>query len=290
MIAPTKLIYGHYECRNLNETMPVLTELLGLEVAGEKGRAIVMKHPNTDWRLMVREGEPNAANKPLLNHYGVRVRFREEIDRAFEYLTANKEKYHLAQVHKPKEHHVAYSFFFLEPGGNYWECEYHEPEAVKEVVVYGAPWKTPYPEEKFPGKGYVPQGLTHGTLECDNKEVTVRFLRDVLGLEIIPAPGGLPGVYVKHHAHHFYVVVIPKKKRVYLNENSRLTLQLESSEAVREAHREFSKSGKDLGITKLGEIRQEEGEVSFSFSDPDRNWWELAASGLLSRQQDFPAR
>jgi len=32
-----------------------------------------MKHPNTDWILVVHEGSPDAPDKPFRNHYGVRV-------------------------------------------------------------------------------------------------------------------------------------------------------------------------------------------------------------------------
>ena len=37
------------------------------------------------------------------------------------------------------------------------------------------------PEERFPGRGYLPQALSHGTREARDKEATVRFLTDVLG-------------------------------------------------------------------------------------------------------------
>ena len=49
------------------------------------------------------------------------------------------------------------------------------------------PWCEKMPEERFPGRGYLPQALTHGTRECDDKEVSARFYSEVLGLEIAGA-------------------------------------------------------------------------------------------------------
>lgn len=36
MLKPVGLIRGHYECRSFVETLPILTDILSLEVAGEK--------------------------------------------------------------------------------------------------------------------------------------------------------------------------------------------------------------------------------------------------------------
>jgi hypothetical protein len=131
------------------------------------------------------------------------------------------------------------------------------------------------PEHKFPGKGYIPHGLTHGTLECDDKVVTERFLREVLGLEIVP--GEREVIYFKHPATPWYVVVVPVKNRRYLNPNSRFTLEVESIDELEEAHREFTNSASEAGITEVGELMQLGETVSFFLSDPDRNWWEITA-------------
>ena len=35
MLNPTGLIHGHYECRSFNQTIPILNDILALEVVGE---------------------------------------------------------------------------------------------------------------------------------------------------------------------------------------------------------------------------------------------------------------
>ena len=56
MLNPIGLTHGHYECRALDETLPIFTDLLAMQVLERgKGQAVV-RHPNTSWRLVVHEG------------------------------------------------------------------------------------------------------------------------------------------------------------------------------------------------------------------------------------------
>jgi catechol 2,3-dioxygenase-like lactoylglutathione lyase family enzyme len=280
MLKKPQLIEGHYECRSFDETLPVFTDLLGMEVIQRHNDAeLAMKHPNTGWTLVLHEAGSDAKNKPLMNHYGWRVSSRAEVDSACEYLKKVKDQYRLPRVGKPSMLHIAYSFYFGEPGGNSLELEYYEPEAAKQAAVYGPHWQAPYPAEKFSGKGYVCQGLSHGTLECDEseKESYRRFIGEVLGLELVPLPPTLPVLYLKDAFNPWYIVVVPQKIRNYLNENSRFTLKLASVAALREAHQEFARMGKEVGITYLSELRNENGGSHFFLSDPAKNWWEITA-------------
>lgn len=275
MLKPIGLTEGHYECRLLNETLPIFTDLLALEVIERKEKEAVVKHPNTEWRLVVHEGGPNAANKPHTNHYGFRVSSSKEIPNAYEYLTEHKEEYKIKSVTKPHEAHFAYSVYFKEPGGNDLEIEYYNPAAVKQGRKIAAPhWTTPLSEEKFPGKGYVPQAMTHGTLNCDDKAVNDRFVEEVLGLKIIG--GGRTSTYISHPSTPWYIVVLPTTRRDYLTAANRFTLKLASADEVGDAHKEFSTRGKDLGIDELWDL-QENGRVHFIFSDISKNWWEVTS-------------
>jgi catechol 2,3-dioxygenase-like lactoylglutathione lyase family enzyme len=276
MLKPLGLIHGHYECRSLAQTLPIFTDLLALEVVAETDGRSVVKHPNTDWLLVVHEGGPPAPDKPLMNHYGVRVTERQEVDAAWEYASAHREKYGIQRITRPGELHFAYSFYFKEPGGNHWEIEFYDQAAAGGRSAATQHWSVPMAAARFPGKGYVPQALTHGTLECNDKEASSRFYRDVLGLEI--AGAGRVSVHIKHPATPWYLVVLPAKTRHYLSPANRFTLKLASPDAVLESHREFAASGNALGITELGEVRTAGDEVSFLFGDLDRNWWELCAA------------
>ena len=80
------IVKGHYECHSLDESLPVLSELLALETVDRRDKEATMKHPNTDWLLVVHESGPDVEDKPFRNHYGVRVTNNQEVDRAYGYL------------------------------------------------------------------------------------------------------------------------------------------------------------------------------------------------------------
>jgi catechol 2,3-dioxygenase-like lactoylglutathione lyase family enzyme len=277
MLKPLCLIQGHYECRSLAETVPIFTDLLAMDVVERTAGQAILKHPNTEWLLVAHEGGSDAPDKPHNNHYGFRVARPEEIAAAWKYLEANSDRYGIRRVTPPRESHYANSIYLAEPGGNDLEIEYYAPEAVAAGRSIAAPhWARPLPEARFPGRGYVPQALTHGTLECDDKEASERFYRNVLGLEI--AGGGRISTYIKHSSTPWYIVVLPVKRRHYLGRSNRFTLRVASPEAVEEAHRLFATTGKSLGIAALDDLQHCAGAVAFTFSDLDRNWWEVTAA------------
>jgi catechol 2,3-dioxygenase-like lactoylglutathione lyase family enzyme len=222
MLKPTGLIAGHYECRSLDETLPVFTDLLAMNIVERKPGEATLKHPNTDWRLIVHEGGPNAPEKTFDNHYGFRVGTHEEVEAAWKYVEAHKDKYHLSKITKPQSAHFAYSIYFREPGGNHLEIEYYNPGGALHGRAHTAGhWDNPLTSDRFPGRGYLPQAFTHGTLQCDDVERSRRFYVEVLGLEI--AAGFNIAQYIKHPSTPWYIVVLQRSPRQYLAPVNRFT-------------------------------------------------------------------
>ena len=274
MLEITGLIAGHYECRSLAETLPIFTDLLAMEIEERKSNEAILKHPNTDWRLIVHEGGRNAPEKGFDNHYGFRVASHEEVEAAWRYIEAHKEQYRLSKITKPQSAHFAYSIYFREPGGNHLEIEYYNPGGALHGRSHTAGhWEKPLTSERFPGRGYLPQAFTHGTLQCDNTEKSRRFYVEVLGLEI--AAGFNLAQYIKHPSSPWYIVVLQRAPRQYLAPVNRFTLQLASKADVEQAHRDFAAGGESIGITELGTLEANADKTSFIFSDLDKNWWEL---------------
>ena len=274
MLKTTGLIAGHYECRSLAETLPVFTDLLAMDIVEQKPGEATLKHPNTDWRLIVHEGGPDAPEKTFDNHYGFRVASHEEVEAAWRYIEGHKEQYHLSKITKPQSAHFAYSVYFREPGGNHLEIEYYNPGGALHGRSHTAGhWDKVLPNDHFPGRGYVPQAFTHGTLQCDDLERSRRFYTEVLGLEI--AAGFSTAQYIKHPAAPWYIVILQRKPRQYLAPVNRFTLQLGSTREVEQGYRDFSSNDAAAGITDLGKLDSVNGRTSFIFSDPDKNWWEL---------------
>jgi catechol 2,3-dioxygenase-like lactoylglutathione lyase family enzyme len=276
MLKTTGLIAGHYECRSLEETLAVFTDLLAMEIVERKAGEATLQHPNTDWRLIVHEGGAAAPEKGFDNHYGFRVASHQEVEAAWEFVEANKEKYRLSKITKPQSAHFAYSIYFREPGGNHLEIEYYNPGGALHGRSHTAGhWDDALNSERFPGRGYVPQAFTHGTLQCDDIERSRRFYVEVLGLEI--AAGFSTAQYIKHPSTPWYVVVLQRSPRQYLAPVNRFTLQMASAAAVEQAHREFAARKNELALTELGKLESTDGKANFIFSDLDKNWWELTS-------------
>jgi catechol 2,3-dioxygenase-like lactoylglutathione lyase family enzyme len=281
MIKPIALSATHMECRDLQESMAVLTDLLAFEKVAEKPGEATLKHPNTHWLLVLHEAGPDAPTKQMHNHWGVRVATMEEVDRAYEYLNAHKAEYKLGHIGKPLWNHGSYSCYFVEPGTNGWEIESYEAVNRKESAkakaggVRGPHWSTPFPEERFPGRGYVPQGFTHGTLVARDMNVNRKFYTEVLGLEVHQANDHV--IYVKHPDTRTYIVCAERKDFRVFSPNFRNTLTVESNEAVKQAYRRFAEAGQALGVTELFPINENGSSVSFCFRDPGTNCWEITS-------------
>lgn len=276
MLKPTGLIAGHYETRSLDQTVPILTGLLAMEVVSAQPGGAVLQHPNSAWRLVVHDGGPAAEDKPHNNHYGFRVAGHEEVDAAFAYVTSHKQDYGIRLLARPHETHFAYSIYFREPGGNDLEIEWYDTRAAEQGRAIAArPWADPISEERFPGRGYVPQAMSHGTLQCGDQAASNRFYEEVLGLKIVG--GGRISTYIAHPSTPWYVVVLPDRKPGQLNQVNRFVLSAASADHVAEAHKALTAGGKERGVTDLDALSTGGDDACFLLKDLDGNWWEYTS-------------
>ena len=282
MITTTGLAATHMECRDLRESLAVMTELLAFEKISEKSGEATLKHPNTHWLLVLHEAGSDAPAKPMHNHWGVRVVSPEEVDRAYDYLVAHKLQYKLRAIGKPTWSHGSYSCYFVEPGTNGWEIECYEAFNRKQATaerfgaVKTAHWNELLPEARFPGRGYVPQGFTHGTLVSSDLEASKNFYTKVLNLDVHRFNENV--IYIKHPGTKTFVVCALRENAPVFSVNFRNTLTVASKDAVKDAYREFSQSGKTLGVSELFELKEADDSAAFCFRDPGTNCWEIAAA------------
>ena len=279
VLHPTGLVHGHSECRYLDESIPVLTQVLALDLVQRRDHEAVLKHPNTGWKLILHEGGAEVKDKPERNHYGVRVSNNEEVDRAYQYLLANKEKLGLKKVVKRKERAGSYSMFLVEPGGNYWEIESYENRhkaGLPAPIAY--PWKTKLTEERLPGCGYIPQAITHGTLECVDLDASVKFYKEGLGLDVVTHVPTVKPHDIKYPSTPWYIasLEIPEKNRKYLTPLQRYTVAVDSPSALTSAHDELQNRRDEFAITAIDAIEDIVDGQAFLLSDLNRNWWEIA--------------
>ena len=163
--------------------MAVMIDLLAFEKISEKAGEATLKHPNSPWVLVLHEAGPDAPAKPMHNHWGVRVTTNEEVDKAYEYLTAHKEQYKLGAIGKPTWSHGSYSCYFVEPGTNGWEIECYEDFARKEVTA-----------QKFGGvknrigKKSIPKSVSRAEATCPRLSPTALWLPRDLETSKISTP------------------------------------------------------------------------------------------------------
>jgi catechol 2,3-dioxygenase-like lactoylglutathione lyase family enzyme len=279
VIKPTGLVSGHTEVRFLDESIPVLSKVLALDLIERRDREAVLQHPNTGWKLIVHEGGDEVKDKPERNHYGVRVSNNQEVDHAYHFLLAHKEELGLKKVVKRRERDGSYSMFLVEPGGNYWEIESYENRHKAGLPAHIAfPWKTRLTEERLPGCGYIPQAMTHGTIECADLARSVKFYTEALGLDVITHVPTIRPHDIKHPSTPWYVVSlqVPPKNKHDLTPLQRYTISVASPAALAEAHREIKERAEEFAVTSIGEIKATAQGESFLLCDLDRNWWEIA--------------
>lgn len=113
------LSHGTLEARDLEATRKFYEEFLGLEV-----------HRTSPISLMARLGgqhvyavvqQKNRSPMALLNHNGLDVETKEEVDECYRIVVEQAEKWGMHKISKPILQHGTYSFYFWDMDDNCWE-------------------------------------------------------------------------------------------------------------------------------------------------------------------------
>jgi catechol 2,3-dioxygenase-like lactoylglutathione lyase family enzyme len=281
VIRPIAMSVAHMECTSLEESLPVLTDLLGFEEVSRAGGEATLRHPSSQWQLAIHEGGQPYPDRPRHHHFGVRVEHKDEIDNAHTYLNANRDEYKLGEIDPQVTRHGSYSVHFQEPGSNWWEIECYEDILRKDSGaerlggVRSRHWTDPITQDRLPSKGYTPQAFTHGTLGCTDADVYGKFCEEVLGLEVHKAYAQVR--YLKTSTAKHFVVALTVPEPSNYSPSFRFTLSLESPEAVEQAHAELASRKSELAGIDIGDLTTDGTKASFLLRDMNGNWWELAS-------------
>ena len=113
------LSHGTLDSRDLAFSRRFYEEFLGLEVVQTSPISLLVRLGGPHTIAVVyskRVGEMN-----LLNHNGLDVRTRQEVDAAHRVVCAEAETWKLKKISKPVLQHGTYSFYFWDADGNCWE-------------------------------------------------------------------------------------------------------------------------------------------------------------------------
>ena len=128
--------------------------------------------------------------------------------------------------------------------------------------------------------------IGHGTLGVANLAKTRRWYEEVLGLEVIQtSPRSL--MVRKGTAQCYAVVEGPRPATVRMDPLNHNGLELESKEAVLEAHATLQALKDEYGIQQITTPTTVHGDFTFKIVDLDGNWWEFLHVGAKGYGVDF---
>ena len=113
------LSHGTLEARELDKTREFYEQCLGLETRRTSPHSLMIRLGGENTIAVVQN--PRKAAMPLLNHNGLDVDTREQVDECYRVLNEGKEKWGLKKITKPADQHGTYSFYFSDLDDNWWE-------------------------------------------------------------------------------------------------------------------------------------------------------------------------
>jgi catechol-2,3-dioxygenase len=117
-----------------------------------------------------------------------------------------------------------------------------------------------------------PRTMSHGTMEVYKLSESRRFYEDFLGLETVMHS---PGALTVSCANSWHIIAIESGEKLRpVHVFNHWGLDLESTEAVDEAHRAAHEYQDKYGIRSIWKPAFQHGIYSFYLEDLDHNWWE----------------
>ena len=113
------LSHGTLESRDLAFSRRFYEEFLGFEVVQTSPISLLVRLGGPNTIAVVYSKQPHEMN--LLNHNGLDVRTKEDVDEAHRTIRAGAETWKLKKISKPHLQHGTYSFFFWDGDDNCWE-------------------------------------------------------------------------------------------------------------------------------------------------------------------------
>ena len=137
IIETTMLSHGTLECRDLAASRRFYEEFLGLETVFHGARTMLIRKGGYWCVVCVNRGDKVRPVGPL-NHWGVDVASREDVDKAHELAFQHQQTYGIQAVHQTRDQHGVYSFYLQDLDGNWWEIQaLPEPELYDRLFERG---------------------------------------------------------------------------------------------------------------------------------------------------------
>ena len=113
------LSHGTLESRDLEKTRQFYEACLGLEVVRTSPRSMMIRLGGENTIAVVESRGKQAM--PMLNHNGLDVETREDVNECHRILDEGKETWGITKLTRPADQHGTYSFYFCDLDDNWWE-------------------------------------------------------------------------------------------------------------------------------------------------------------------------
>ena len=133
------LSHGTLESRELEKTRRFYQECLGLETIRTSPRSLMIRLGGNNTIAVVEN--PRKPDMPLLNHNGLDVATREDVNHCHRVLEQNKDRWGIAKITRPADQHGTYSFYFNDLDGNWWEILTNPPGGYAWMFSQGSDLK-----------------------------------------------------------------------------------------------------------------------------------------------------
>jgi len=136
VVRPYVMSHGTMECYSLKDSRKFYEEFLGLEVVRHAKPAMVVR---CGLKFHIVAVEVGAAVHPcnVLNHWGLDVGSKEEVDRVHREATRHKDKFKIRQVLPWVDQHGVYSFYMEELAHNWWEIQHYPGFQDEDLFHFG---------------------------------------------------------------------------------------------------------------------------------------------------------
>ena len=152
VIKPYVMSHGTCECRDLKETRDFYENFLGLECVRHARPGMVFRLGVKFHVVCVEVGDKlNPCS--LLNHWGLDVGSKEEVDEAHRKAHEYKDKYKIRQILPISSQHGVYSFYMEDLNHVWWEIEYYDGFLHDDFFEFGDRYRDD--ESDIVGKGSV---------------------------------------------------------------------------------------------------------------------------------------
>jgi catechol 2,3-dioxygenase-like lactoylglutathione lyase family enzyme len=125
LIPTTAISHGTLASIDLQESRRFYEEVLGFAVIQLSPLSMLLRLGTDHVYVVVETGEPG--HMGVLDHNGIDVATREEVEEAHRALQNVKDEYGIRRINNVMDQHGVYSFYFQDRDANWWEITASRP-------------------------------------------------------------------------------------------------------------------------------------------------------------------